>query len=147
MFVWNTEQPYSQEIITRDGKVWSIDHDLMQVVIQKQDTDTENTPAQLLSGNAREFLKNYYVVVIDYRGDKTYSLRPSGNNALFELLEIHFKKGELTGFSMTDSMGGKRRIELKQVNINGMISNSRFRAKYPKDYDVIDETAVSKAGA
>ncbi len=143
MFRWVTKQPYSQEIVTRDDKVWNVDHDLMQVVIQKQDTESENTPVQLLSGDAREFLKNYYVVVNDYRGDKTYSLRPTGNDALFDLLEIHFKKGELTGFSMTDSMGGRRKVDLQQVNINGMISNSRFRASYPKSYDVIDEISGS----
>ncbi|WP_330927202.1 outer membrane lipoprotein chaperone LolA [Candidatus Sororendozoicomonas aggregata] len=142
-FLWHTTKPYEQEIITRDNKVWNIDHDLMQVVIQKQDTDSENTPVSLLSGDAREFLKNYYVTVETFRESSIYSLRPSGKGALFEKLDIHFNKdGELTGFAMVDSLGGKRQIDLRQVNVNGMISDSQFNASYPKNYDVIDEATV-----
>ncbi len=140
MLLWHTTQPYEQEIITRDNKVWNIDHDLMQVVIQKQDSESENTPARLLSGDAREFLKNYYVTVERFRGSSIYSLRPSGRGALFDQLDIHFNKdGELTGFALMDSLGGKRQVDLRQVNVNGMISDSEFRANYPKNYDVIDE--------
>ena len=144
LFVWHTEQPYSQSIYARDSKVWSIDHDLMQVVIQNQGRDTENTPAQLLSGNAREFLKNYYVIVEQQRDEQSFVLRPAGNNALFESLTLHFQKGELAGFSMVDSLGNHRRIDLKGVDINQPVSDSRFKADYPKNYDVIDESAVSK---
>ncbi|WP_263079408.1 outer membrane lipoprotein chaperone LolA [Endozoicomonas sp. Mp262] len=140
MYRWLTREPYSQEIISRDGRVWNIDNDLMQAVIQEQDLSSQNTPVQLLSGNARDFLKDYNVTRVSAKGDETYSLRPTAGNDLFELLEIHFKQNQLSALFIKDSLGGKRRIELKQVNTNGMISSSRFKARIPKGYDVIDET-------
>ncbi|MDP0563189.1 MAG: outer-membrane lipoprotein carrier protein LolA [Candidatus Endonucleobacter sp. (ex Gigantidas childressi)] len=152
MFVWSVEKPYQQEFLVRNGKSWNIDHDLMQVIIQKQENGYENTPVQLLSGNIDVFLKDYNVVLTELHKIQTYSLRPSGDKSLFELLEINFKWNEntkvdeLIGFVMIDTMGGTSSFDLSKVTINEIISDSTFQAKYPKEYDVIDETAAIKVG-
>ncbi|MGI9273268.1 MAG: outer membrane lipoprotein chaperone LolA [Endozoicomonas sp.] len=139
-FRWVTELPYEQEIIARDDKVWMIDKDLQQVIIQKQDERMANTPAQLLSGNAVEILKRYRVAVFSDKGVEKYTLLPAGESGLFEKLDITFRQGELESMEMRDSLGGRRRISFTEVNVNGMISSSRFKVRIPKNFDVIDES-------
>lgn len=140
-FRWNTASPFEQEIVSLDKKVWLVDRDLQQVIIQIQDERMSNTPAQLLSGNVKEFLKDYQIGL--YRDDKQerYTLTPTGDSDLFEKLDIVFRDGVLSSIELRDSLGGRRRVELSDVNVNGMISDSDFRVKIPKGYDVIDQTS------
>ncbi|MDP0588450.1 MAG: outer-membrane lipoprotein carrier protein LolA [Candidatus Endonucleobacter bathymodioli] len=150
MFIWGVEKPYRQEFIVKNGKSWNIDHGLMQVIIKKQDDGADHTPVQLLSGNIDVFLKGYNIIFTESHKIRTYSLRPSGDKSLFELLEIRFKwnektkADELIGFVMLDTMGGTSRFDLSKVTINEAISDATFQAKYSKEYDVIDETVAIK---
>ena len=139
-FRWDTASPFEQEIVALDKKIWLVDRDLQQVIIQIQDQRMSNTPAQLLSGDVKEFLKDYQIGL--YRDDKQerFTLTPAGNSDLFEKLDIVFRDGVLNSFELRDSLGGRRRVELSDVNVNGMISDSDFRVEIPKGYDVIDQT-------
>ena len=139
-FRWNTTSPFEQEIVALDKKIWLVDRDLQQVIIQVQDERMSNTPAQLLSGDAKEFLKDYQIGL--YRDDKQerFTLTPDGNSDLFEKLDIVFRDGVLSSIELRDSLGGRRRVELSRVNVNGMISDSDFRVEIPKGYDVLDQT-------
>ena len=141
-FRWITELPYEQEIIARDEKVWMIDRDLQQVIIQQQDERMANTPAQLLSGNAKEILKRYRVSFFSNKDVEKFTLLPENESDLFEKLDITFRQGELESMEMRDSLGGRRRISFTEVNINGMISSSRFKVSIPKNFDVIDESGT-----
>ncbi|MDD7805318.1 MAG: outer membrane lipoprotein chaperone LolA [Endozoicomonas sp. (ex Botrylloides leachii)] len=148
LFIWDTKKPYSQTIYAGNGKIWNVDHSIMQVVIQNQGKDTENTPVQLLSGNARKFLQNYSVTVEQQRAERSFTLRPlSINDTLFKSLTLHFKEGKLIGFSMLDGLGNHNKIDLENVMVNQPINDSRFKPEYPKKYDVIDKSIVrEKAG-
>lgn len=145
MYRWLTREPFRQEIIARDGKVWNIDHDLMQVVIQGQNPNARNTPVQLLSGNARAFLQTYRVSRVVSKGNETYTLKPMEANDLFEQLEIRFTQGRLAAMAIQDSLGGERQIKLEEVSINAPLSDSLFQVSLPRDYDLIDETQGSRA--
>ncbi|WP_354009664.1 outer membrane lipoprotein chaperone LolA [Endozoicomonas lisbonensis] len=139
-FRWDTASPFEQEIVALDKKIWLVDRDLQQVIIQIQDQRMSNTPAQLLSGDVKEFLKDYQIGL--YRDDKQerFTLTPAGSSDLFEKLDIIFRDGVLNSIELRDSLGGRRRVELSDVNVNGMISDSDFRVEIPKGYDVIDQT-------
>ncbi len=50
-FRWSYQQPFVQEIISSNGKVWFYDTDLEQVTINKMDESLGSTPALLLSGD------------------------------------------------------------------------------------------------
>ena len=140
LFRWVTEDPYQQEILAKEQKVWMIDHDLEQVIIQQQDQRMANTPAQLLSGNALELLSRYQVAFINTGSVERYTLTPVGESDLFEKLDLAFRQGTLESIEMRDSLGGRRRISFIEVTTNGSISNGRFKVTIPKHFDVIDES-------
>lgn len=139
-FRWNTESPFEQEIVAIKDKVWLVDRDLSQVIIQHQDNQMGNTPAQLLSGNAREFLGDYRVFRFNNEKQDKFTLIPRENSGLFDKLDITFCDDNLDSIELRDSLGGRRRVSFSQVNVNGFISDSDFKIDIPKGYDVIDQT-------
>ncbi|WP_236631933.1 outer membrane lipoprotein chaperone LolA [Endozoicomonas montiporae] len=143
-FRWNTASPFEQEVVAIDKKIWMVDRDLHQVIIQVQDDRMSNTPAQLLSGDAKEFLKDYRIGLYQDDKQERFALTPDGNSDLFEKLDIVFRNGLLNSIELRDSLGGRRRVELSDVNFNGMISDSDFRVEIPKGYDVLDQTASTE---
>ena len=139
-FRWFTKLPFELEIIAEKNKVWMIDRDLQQVIIQQQDERMTNTPAQLLTGDARSLLKQYNVTRFEEGKLQQYSLVPAESSDLFEKLDISFRNGLLSSIVMKDALGGKRRIDFSEVKENKRLKASLFKVKIPKGYDLIDET-------
>ena len=145
-FRWNITSPFNQEIIAKGGKLWMLDPDFKQVVIKKQDNQSGPTAVQLLSGDAREFLTEYAVTRMNYGPEVVYTLRPRKVSDLFEMLEIHFSRDEISAISIVDSLGGKRRIDFTRVNLNQPVDNKLFEPDLKKlkkaGFDIIDESGV-----
>lgn len=139
-FRWDVASPYIQHTISRDEKVWIIEPAVLQVVIKRQDDSMGATPVQLLSGDAKAFLEDYRVIRINYDSEQTYTLRPRNNNGPFKQLDVSFRQDKLSGITLKDNLGGTRQISFSDVKMNGDIDDSRFKADYSKDFDVIDET-------
>lgn len=140
LFRWVTREPFEQEIVAHGNKVWMVDRELQQVIIQQQDTRMANTPAQLLTGNARELLKQYNVSVYSKDRNEKYTLTPKAESDLFEKLDIDFHQGRLASIELSDSLGGKRRVLFSEVKENTELKDSLFEVTPPKGFDVIDET-------
>lgn len=140
LFRWLTREPFEQEIVAQGNKVWMVDPELQQVIIQKQDARRANTPAKLLTGNARELLKQYKVSVYSKDRNERFTLTPREESDLFEKLDIDFRQGRLSAIELSDSLGGKRRILFSGVKENTQLNDSLFEVKPPKGFDVIDET-------
>ncbi|MGB0360590.1 MAG: outer membrane lipoprotein chaperone LolA [Endozoicomonas sp.] len=145
-FRWNITEPFSQEIIAKDGKLWLLDPDFKQVVIKKQGSESGPTAVQLLSGNASQFLKEYSVVRMNDGPDVVYTLKPIRSDELFEKLEISFSKGEISAITILDTLGGKRRIDFTAVSLNTMLKDSLFQPDIDKlesdGFDIIDESVL-----
>ena len=145
-FRWNITSPFNQEIIAKGGKLWMLDPDFKQVVIKKQDNQSDSTAVQLLSGAAGEFLKEYAVTRMNYGPEVVYTLRHRNASDLFEILEIHFSRDEISAISIVDSLGGKRRIDFTRVDINQSVDNKLFEPDLKKlkkaGFDIIDESGV-----
>ena len=145
-FRWNITSPFNQEIIAKDGKLWMIDPDFKQVVIKKQDNQSGPTAVQLLSGDASEFLMEYAVTRMNYGPEVVYTLRPGKASDLFERLEIHFSRDEISAITLVDSLGGKRRIDFTRVNLNQPVDNKLFEPDLQQlekaGFDIIDESRV-----
>ena len=139
-FRWDVSEPFVQQIISRDGRVWMVDPEVYQVVIKRQDDTMGPTPVQLLSGDARAFLDDYRVIRVTFDSEQTYTLRPRGGSDLFEQLDVHFRQNRLSSITLKDNLGGMRQITFSEVKENPVIDDSRFNAEYPGDFDVIDET-------
>nr|MDT0250109.1 outer membrane lipoprotein chaperone LolA [Endozoicomonas sp.] len=145
-FRWNITSPFNQEIIAKGGKLWMLDPDFKQVVIKQQDNQSGPTAVQLLSGNASEFLKDYAVTRMNYGPEVVYTLRPRNASDLFEKLELHFSRDQISAISIADSLGGKRRIDFTRVELNQPVANDLFEPDIKKlekaGFDVIDESGV-----
>ncbi|WP_257292539.1 outer membrane lipoprotein chaperone LolA [Endozoicomonas sp. ONNA1] len=140
LFRWVTREPFEQEIVAHGNRVWMVDRELQQVIIQKQDARMANTPAKLLTGNARELLKQYNVSVYSKGRNEQYTLTPKEESDLFEKLDIDFRQGTLVSIALSDSLGGKRRIQFSKVKENTQLNDNLFEVSPPKGFDVIDET-------
>lgn len=145
-FRWNITSPFNQEIIAKGGKLWMLDPDFKQVVIKKQDDQSGTTAVQLLSGDASVFLKEYGVTRMNYGPEVVYTLRPRKVSDLFEKLELHFSRDQISAISIVDSLGGKRRIDFTRVELNQPVATHLFEPDVKKlekeGFDVIDESGV-----
>lgn len=149
-FRWLVTRPFSQEIISSEGKLWMLDPDFQQVVIKNQADQSNPTAVQLLSGNAIGFLQDYLVMGGGSGADVVYTLKPKTVSDLFEQLEIHFKQDQLSTITIFDALGGERRIEFTQVKVNQPINNQLFVPDLKKleqaGYDIIDESNLTERG-
>lgn len=141
-FRWDTEKPFSQQIIANGEVVWVYDPELQQATRQLLDRQVGNTPALLLSGNA-ERMSSSFVISEDkektVRNRRTFILKPRDKDALFETLQVTFSGSQLTGMQMRDSLGQKTDITFGGIKLNGKIPDSVFQFTPPKGVDVINE--------
>ncbi|MDX1696568.1 MAG: outer membrane lipoprotein chaperone LolA, partial [Ketobacteraceae bacterium] len=104
-FRWDTNEPYPQSIITDGNVLWIYDVDLEQVTQKKLDHQVGNTPALLLSGNPETIGRNFTISAYEYEetGEWRFDLTPKSEDALFELLRVHFIEGRIRDMFLRDS--------------------------------------------
>lgn len=140
-FRWDTNEPYPQSIITNGDLLWIYDLDLEQVTQKKLDSQVGNTPALLLSGDPNSISDKFTISAYEYEktGEWRFDLVPKSEDALFELLRVHFLKGKLRDMFLRDSLGQTTRIEFSSPIFNGEISDSLFEFTAPEGVDVIKD--------
>lgn len=140
-FRWDTNEPYPQSIITNGEILWIYDVDLEQITQKKLDHQVGNTPALLLSGNPQTILQNFKVSAYEYEetGEWRFDLTPKSEEALFELLRVHFINGTIRDMYLRDSLGQTTRIEFQSPEINGKVDDKLFDFEPPEGVDVIKD--------
>ncbi|MCG8672469.1 MAG: outer membrane lipoprotein chaperone LolA [Pseudomonadales bacterium] len=140
-FRWDTNLPYPQSIISDGDLLWIYDVDLEQVTQRKLDKHVGNTPALLLSGDPSKISSSFKVSAYEYEetGEWRFDLLPKAEDALFELLRVHFLKGALRDMYLRDSLGQTTRIEFSDAQINKTIEAKIFNFVPPEGVDVIKE--------
>ena len=142
-FRWDTEKPFTQQIVANGEVVWVYDPELQQATRQLLDRQVGNTPALLLSGNAAQMSSSFTIsessVKAAGKSRKTFMLKPKDKDALFESLLVSFNGVQLTGMQMSDSLGQKTDITFSQIRLNGKIADAEFQFTPPKGVDVINE--------
>lgn len=140
-FRWDTDQPYPQSIITNGSVLWIYDMDLDQVTQRKLDTHVGNTPALLLSGDPEKISESFSISAYEYEetGEWRFDLTPKSEDALFEMLRVHFIKGNIRDMFLRDSLGQTTRIEFEAPTFNGSIKASLFEFTPPEGVDVIKD--------
>lgn len=138
-FRWDTNEPYPQSIITNGDLLWIYDVDLEQVTEKKLDRQVGNTPAMLLSGNPKTISENFRISAFEYEetGEWRFDLTPNAEEALFELLRVHFIDGRIRDMFLRDSLGQTTRIEFQNQTFNSVIEDSLFEFVPPEGIDVI----------
>lgn len=140
-FRWDTNEPYPQRIVANDDVIWVYDLDLDQVTKRKLGNEVGNTPALLLSGDPEKLSKSFDIsaYLFDETKEYRFDLRPKGEEALFELLRVHFINGVLKDMYLQDSLGQTTQIEFSQQQQNQPILQTVFEFTPPEGVDVITD--------
>lgn len=139
LFRWAVHQPY-QQLIVSDGKEVRVhDPDLMQMTIRPLGKDMGQTPALLLSGDAKLLQQQFRVSEKKRLLQTEYQLTPRAKDALFASVSLQFKGKTPTVMRLKDSLGQQTLIEFRNPRLNTALAPSLFRFEPPKGTDIIRE--------
>lgn len=137
-FRWNYKQPYAQQIVSKEGKVWFYDADLEQVIIKKIDSSIGDTPALLLSGSVK-LAEKYTITQHAQDGDVLWlKLTPRNTESSFKYILIGLKKGVLYGMELSDNFGQLTQIIFSNVTTPETLDASLFEFVAPEGTDVFE---------
>jgi len=144
-FRWDYQTPFEQQLIADGKNLWIFDVDLDQIIVKPLDEVLGNTPAGLLSGDAK-FSERFDIREIPAPSPEDnptlnwVELKPKGegDSASFQILLMAFGK-DLEQLVLTDSFGQKTRISLKNLVRNPAIDPAVFNFVPPAGVDVIGE--------
>jgi len=137
-FRWNYKQPYAQQIVSKDGKVWFYDADLEQVIIKKIDQSIGDTPALLLSGSVN--LTEKYTITSQgvKQGLLWIKLTPKSTQSSFKHILVGLKNDVLYGMELSDNFGQLTQIIFSDVKVPAKLEPGIFEFVAPKGTDVFE---------
>lgn len=136
-FYWKTYEPYPQEIVTDGKTLWVYDPDLQQVTVKPFDDNYARTPAMLFAGNTERIGEQFTVEKIS-DNPLTFRLLPkSGQNDLFESLEMTFDSGKPVSMTINDAMQQQSLLHFTEVALNPATPPDKFTFAIPAGVDVL----------
>ncbi len=136
-FYWETKPPYEQLIVGNPDRLWVYDPDLEQVTVHNQ-SQLENSPASILSGDDKNIKEKYSVTSEKKKGAVEYHLRSKENGQKsFDTLTFVFKGDVLHSLALIDNLGQTTAIKLNNVRVNEKIDSAKFDFEPPPDVDII----------
>lgn len=142
LFFWHTYEPLEQIVSSNGVEVTVYDPDIEQATIQRISDQVSATPAILFSGEVSKIGDNFEVEHEKSDNVDLYTLKPRGDQGLFEKLKVKFAGSSLTTLTFTDALGQKNTMSFIQTQINPDISEADFELKLPDSVDVIRENMV-----
>lgn len=137
-FRWNYQQPYAQQIVSKEGKVWFYDADLEQVIIKKIDQSIGDTPALLLSGSVN--LGEKYTISNHSQKQGLYwiKLTPKSTQSSFKYILVGLKNNMLYGMELSDNFGQLTQIIFSDVKVPAKFESELFDFVAPEGTDVFE---------
>jgi outer membrane lipoprotein carrier protein len=144
-FVWYTQKPFEQKIVSDGENLWTYDIDLDQVNIQTLNKAMGNTPVFLLEADASTLAKTFFVNKLE-TGDpsaQTFELKPKEPGYAFERMMVLFKNGVLREILLLDTLGQKTVVDFSDVKVNQPIDSNVFKFEVPKGVDLVDSRVAN----
>jgi outer membrane lipoprotein carrier protein len=138
-FRWDYTEPFERVIVADGERVWLYEADLEQVTVRPLDRTLGETPAALLSGDAKALDRFELIDASASDHLEWVQLRPVSQESDFERIRLAFEAGELTELTLEDRLGQTTRIFLSDVATNVAIADEVFRFQVPDGVDVIGE--------
>lgn len=138
-FVWHTDPPLQQELVSNGQTIWLYDPDLMQVTIQQLDERMTHTPALLLSGDVSQISDSFEVEYREQEGSIDFYLSPKAPDTLFDLLRLSFMNGQIFSMQLEDAVGQKSSLYFSNLEMNTPLADAVFEFEIPEGIDVIEE--------
>lgn len=138
-FYWHTAAPLEQYVKSTNEEVWVYDPDLEQVTVHKLDANVSATPAILLSGDIGKLDESYQVEYSKADQVESFTLKPRGEDSLFESLKLRFIDETLVEMRLTDGLGQRSTLSFSNVEVNTALTEADFELSLPEGIDVIRE--------
>ena len=146
---WVAEPPFEQTVVADGTRIWIYDPDLAQVTVKTLHRQLDNSPAALLVGDSDKLLAEFRVCVVPDAGGPEIQkpdakrlrivLRPLATDAVYTRIELVFAGAEPRAIIMTDSLGQRTDIQLRDVELNQPIDPKLFRFMPPPGVDVFQD--------
>jgi len=134
-FYWDIQSPNPQTLVTNGTTLWNYEPDLIQVTIQTITQDFYNSPAALLTENAKT-LNNYHITTTQ---PNTYQLIPKDTeNQHVEKLRLHIKNQSIQQLEIWDALDNYTIITLTNITTNQQIPDQTFEFTPPEGTDIIN---------
>jgi len=137
-FRWNYKQPYEQQIVSKNGKVWFYDADLEQLIIKKIDQSIGDTPALLLSGSVDLNEKYTIVKQREKEGILWLKLTPKSLESSFKHILVGLKGDMLYGMELSDNFGQLTQIIFSNITMPKSFAPGLFDFIAPEGTDVFE---------
>ncbi|WP_415913421.1 outer membrane lipoprotein chaperone LolA [Neptuniibacter sp. QD37_11] len=138
-FVWKTQAPYPQEIISDGKRVWLYDPDLEQVTIRALNGSQSSAPAMILNGDIDQLQSAYQIMLVgDINNIKTFELIPFEEGE-FSIITLVFVGKLLTELLMVDSLEQQTHVLFRDQELNPKINLDTFTFVVPDGVDVFTE--------
>jgi outer membrane lipoprotein carrier protein len=149
-FLWDTQAPFPQLLVSNLQDIWLYDPDLEQVTIRAYSQNVDQTPALLLSGDVDKISQTYFIkksssiekdkaTKNDQSADiaSYFVLTPKQTNNVFTQLILAFVDKKLKVMTLEDSLGQTTRFNFENIILNQLIDNTKFEFSIPDGVDVL----------
>lgn len=138
-FLWDTQSPFPQLLVSNGKNLWLYDPDLEQASLSKIDRQAQQTPALLLSGDAAQIGDKFSVAraADKANGLQVYDLAAKDTQSNFGHISATFKGSTLVRMSFEDKLKNQTVFVFEQVEINPVVKDSVFEFTPPPGTDVI----------
>lgn len=149
-FLWDTQAPFPQLLVSNLQDIWLYDPDLEQVTIRPYSESVDQSPALLLSGNIEKISQTYRIKkTSNVNKDNSTSseklvnitsyfvLTPKQANSVFIELQLGFIDNTIQQMTLADSLGQTTRFTFSNVVLNQLINEEIFEFSIPSGVDVL----------
>lgn len=138
-FLWLTQTPFPQRLVSNGAIVWLYDPDLEQASVSSVDENTLQTPALLLSGDAQKLETQFSISQAHASASdiSIFELLGKQEKSLFSQISATFTGGILSRMSFKDKVGNTTTFAFDGVELNPALADQLFEFEPPAGTDVI----------
>lgn len=139
-FLWNTNKPYPQQIVSNGTTLWLFDPDLQQVTIKKLASALTGTPAAILFGSSDLSTSFRLQDVPAADGLSWVMAHPKTQGGAFAAIRLGFTaQGTIAAMELMDNFGQKTVLRFSKVHLNVPMDAAQFVFHVPEGVDVFED--------
>lgn len=140
-FVWHTDSPYEQHIVSNGTTLWIWDPDLNQVTVKHIAGQVQSTPAGVLFGQG-DLAEVFDLLALPAsQGLAWVQCTPKQEDPTYARLNLGFDaQGRPAAMDLLDHFGQTTQLRLTQLRINAPVDKTLFEWRAPAGADVLRDT-------
>ena len=139
-FLWETDSPTKQIIVTNGKTLYVYDVDLAQAATYPLTEKTNINPASLLSGSVNDLNQKFTITIVLSNDSVTFQLLPKiGKGLNFNSLRLRFVKNQLAEMIVFNNLNEKSTFQFNQIKMNVPLSIQLFEFKPSRATSVIKQ--------